>query len=71
MSLRAVSITFGMRVMPPTSTSSFISFSDNLASAKAVLHRLDRPLEKRVGELLQFGTASISSECASARSHPL
>src|SRR5205823_10654246 len=37
MRLRAVSTTFGMRVMPPTSTSSFTSRSESFASFKQSL----------------------------------
>ena len=54
MSLRAVSMTFGMRVMPPTSTSSSMSFSESLASFRQCLDRLDGALEERIGELLEL-----------------
>ena len=42
---RAVSTTFGMRVMPPTSTSSSIFSIVHAGILQAVLHRRDRALE--------------------------
>ncbi len=54
-SLRAVSMTWGMRVMPPTSTSSSILAASSLAAARQSLHRLHRALEEVVAELLQLG----------------
>ena len=49
--LRAMSTTLGMRVMPPTSTSSLISFSESFASKRQSLHRRNRPLKKIIAEL--------------------
>ena len=47
--------TFGMRVEPPTSTTSSIFAGSTPASASAWLHRRHRPLQQVVDELLELG----------------
>ena len=57
--LRAVSTTFGMRVIPPTSTSSFDLAGRQLRLSQTIFDRPNRSLEKVVSELLQFGSGQF------------
>jgi len=61
---------FGMRVMPPTSTSSFTSRSESFRVFQTGFDRRNRPLNQIVGQLLQFGPGQLFSECVSDRSRP-
>ena len=62
-SSRAVSTTLGMRVMPPTSTSSSISAGADFGVLQAVLDRADRALEQVVAQLLQLGAGQLLLMC--------
>ena len=57
-----VSCTSGMRVEPPTSTTSSMSFGCFFASASALLHRLHRALDERRDHLLELGARELHLE---------
>ena len=59
-----ISCTFGMRVMPPTRTTSSMSRGGDAGILQRVLHRLDGALDEIVDEALELGARlSFSVRC--------
>ena len=64
------SCTSGMRVCPPTSTTSSIWSAVTLASSSAWRHGLERPLDQVADELLELGARQLDRQVLRARRRP-